>query len=104
MLTLAYVHDPAVDPGGSATPLQYGCAAVSFNLQNLLGSSPTDPFGNILATVTDLDGSAGSSAWEQQGPSGCTYDPASNTGIVIVRHLINGEQWTRFSLLDTGVP
>jgi hypothetical protein len=103
IVTLAYVVDPGLDPQGGPIAYQYGCAAVSFNLQNLLGQSPTDPFGSVLATVTDLDGSANSPPWEQQGPSGCTYDPTSNTGIVIVRHLINGSQYALYSLLDTGV-
>lgn len=103
ILTLAYVPDQSFDPQGSGTGYQYGCAAVTFDLQNLLGSTPTDPFGTVLATVTDFDGSAGSSPWEQQGPSGCTYDPGSNTGMVVVRHLTNENEWTQYSLLNTGV-
>jgi hypothetical protein len=103
ILTLAYVYDPPAGFPDSSTPYQYGCAAVSLDILNT-----TNPFGSVLATVADVDNgtSANPQLVEQQGTSSCTYDPASNTGILIVRHLINtsiGVQYQLFALIDTGV-
>ena len=74
---------------------------MNFDLQNT-----TNPFGTLVATVNDTDGSSG--IWELEGPNGCTYEPRSNTGIVTVRHLLNTgltnpAQYQLYSLLDTGV-
>jgi hypothetical protein len=67
----------------------------------------TNPFGTgLLATVADLDGNGSSQPWEQQGTASCTYEPSSNTGVVIVRHLLNSAQTSEFSvfsLIDTGI-
>ena len=82
-------------------PFQYGCAAVNFTL--------TGGWGSLVATVNDMDGTSGSPPDEFEGPNGCTYEPTSNTGIVIVRHLLgssgnsNNAQNQFYSLLDTGV-
>jgi len=97
VLTEAYVPDGQ----HSGVAMQYGCVALDFDVQNT-----GNPFGGVLATLTDLDGAAGSPTWEQQGPSGCTYEPAANTGIVIVRHLVNSSdasQYQLYSILDTGI-
>jgi len=102
-----------VDGTHSGTPMQYGCVAVNFSLL-----STTNPFAAVaaasglypLATVNDMDGSPSTQgAWEQWGTAGCTYDPMSNTGIVVVRHLLdsydcsNPVQCQQFSIEDTGV-
>ena len=50
--------------------------------------------------------------YEIKGANGCTYEHASNTGIVIVRHLVDSDlqgplynplQYQLYSLIDTGV-
>ncbi|HVM47818.1 MAG TPA: hypothetical protein VMU04_07315 [Candidatus Acidoferrum sp.] len=95
------VVTPSYVPAGSGMGFQYGCAAVGFDLLN--------GFGGLIATVNDTDGSSG--IWEELGSNGCTYDPMSNTGIVIVRHLINSGltspfnplEYQLYSLIDTGV-
>jgi hypothetical protein len=93
IVTPAFVPTPPQTGG-----FQYGCAAVNFDLLH--------GFGSLVATVDDVDGSSGIS--EQQGANGCTYEPKSNTGIVIGRHLLNTDlqepsQYQIYSLLDTGV-
>lgn len=100
VVTPAYVYDPN-QPEFSPAPFQYGCLAVNFTLLNT-----TNPFGSLVATLNDMDGSSGT--WEIQGSDGCTYEPTSNTGVVIVRHLTdttlsNPTQGETFSLFDTGV-
>ncbi|MGA2594110.1 MAG: hypothetical protein ABSH32_29760 [Bryobacteraceae bacterium] len=102
-----------VDGTHSNTPMQYGCVAVNFSLL-----SKTNPFATVaaasglypLATVSDMDVSSSTNGpWEQWGPAGCTYDPMSNTGIVVVRHLLdsydcsNLVQCQQYSIEDTGV-
>ena len=103
--TIVAVVTPSYIPDGgnghSLTQFQYGCAAVNFDLLN--------GFGSLIATVNDTDGSSG--IFEQQGTNGCTYDPMSNTGILIVRHLLNTslappqnlEEYQLFSLIDSGI-
>ena len=49
--------------------------------------------------------------YEIKGANGCTYEHASNTGIVIVRHLVDSDlspphsplEYQLYSLIDTGV-
>ena len=98
VITPSYV----LGESGTGTPRQFGCAAVTFSL--------SDGFGSLIATVDDSYGSTG--IYEMQGANGCTYEPASNTGIVIVRHLMNSGlgppyynplQYQLYSLIDTGV-
>jgi len=99
VVTPAFVY---TGQSGTVPPSeQYGCVAVSLDLL-----STTNPFPSLIATATDADDSG--QPWEQQGPSGCTYEPASNTGIVVVRHLINSsiynpQQYQTYSLIDTGI-
>ena len=66
VLTLAHVHDPPAGYADNTIAYQYGCAAVAFDIQN------PNPFGSVLATVTDIDNgtSANPQPVEQQGPSG----------------------------------
>jgi hypothetical protein len=96
--------------GLSTQSFQYGCLAFDFYLTNT-----SAPFGGLVATLNDTDGSAtlGPSfpLWEELGSNGCTYEPMSNTGIVIVRRLVNSSyaypfspsQDQTFSIMDTGV-
>jgi hypothetical protein len=91
------------EEAGGAVPMQYGCLALNLNLSYGL----TSPFGSsIIATITDEDGDTG--IYEEYGPNGCTYEPTSNTGIVIVRHLINSGianpvQYQEYGLVNTGI-
>ena len=100
VVTPTYVPDQS-----GATPFQYGCAAVNFSLASGFGSL-------LIATVDDTYGSSGVGINELQGTNGCTYEPASNTGIVIVRHLLDSDlqgpfhnplEYQLYSLIDTGV-
>jgi len=84
-------------------PSQYGCVAVGFNLY-----TPASPFTTFSAYVFDADTSDAGGTSEALGPNACTYEPKSNTGIVIVRHLVNPNytsptQYQDYSLVDTGV-
>jgi hypothetical protein len=93
----------APDPGESGTPFNYGCAAATFTLATGL----TDPFGPVVAMMNDTDDSGPSSTTELQGPNGCTFEPTSNPGVVIVRHLEDvvppNETVQTYSLVDTGL-
>jgi hypothetical protein len=60
------------------------------------------PFTKLLATVYDAD-APGSGPSEISGPGSCTYDPTSNTGIVIMRHLNGGAGYDQYSIIDSGV-
>jgi hypothetical protein len=40
---------------------------------------------------------------ETQGPNAGTYEPTSNTGVLIVRRLVNGPNYTAWSLTATGL-
>ncbi len=87
----------------STTGMQWGCVAVNFTLAPGSGS----PFGTVVATLTDLDAPA-SGPSEAYGPNGCTYDPISNTGILIVRRLLNTAlpmptQYQVYSLIESGI-
>jgi hypothetical protein len=66
----------------------------------------------VLATVSGADGSAATGGiWELQEINGCTYEPTSSIGIVIVRHLLNSAltlpmnpgEYQTYALIDTGV-
>jgi predicted secreted protein len=71
------------------TETQYGCIAADFSL--------TTGFGTALVAVNDQD------PLETLGPNACTYEPTSNTGMLIVRRLINGPNYTAWSLVPTGL-
>jgi len=71
-------------------PQQSGCVAVGFDL-----NEPYDGTGQIFspsvsAVVFDQDGgtSIGGVTYKEPSPNACTYEPQSNTGITIVRHLL----------------
>jgi len=69
---------------------QYGCVAVDFSLTNAqnapLGTG--QPFTDVVATLTDADAQQAPTPSENLGANGCTYDPTSNTGVLIVRKLV----------------
>jgi len=68
---------------------QYGCVALDFTL--------TGGFGDALIAVNDKDPE------ETDGPNACTYEPTSNTGMLIVRRLVSGSDYTAWSIIPTGV-
>jgi hypothetical protein len=68
---------------------QYGCVALEFTLD--------DGFGAAVVAVNDQD------ALETLGPNACTYEPTSNTGVLIVRRLVNGSHYSAWSLTATGL-
>lgn len=79
-------------------PVQSGCVAVTFDLY-----ASGSPFTAFTAYVFDADtGDAGGTS-ESNGPNACTYEPTSNTGIAIVRHLVNTTQYQIYSIVNTGV-
>jgi len=68
---------------------QYGCVAMNFSL--------TSGFGTIIAAVNDTD------PLESTGANACTYEPTSNTGLLIVRKVENGPNYTAWSMTATGL-
>jgi hypothetical protein len=96
----AILYFPGTDPYYAAQ--QYGCVAVNFSLAQS-PPPPAGPFaGGIVATFTDSD-QPNSGPTENLGPAGCTYEPTSNTGAVIVRKLVNGSSDEVYSLIGTGL-
>lgn len=101
---VAVITPEYFSPGPPASSLQYGCAVVNLDLY-----STANPFPSLVATVNDMDGST--DIYEFTGPNGCTYEPKSNTGVVIVRHDLNTSltsphnpaQYQTYALIDTGV-
>ena len=90
-----------VTTSANNTSYQYGCLAINFDLTN-----PAAPFGDVVATLNDQD--LGSPLSEFYGSNGCTYEPLSNTGVVINRRLANSayappSQYQTYSLMNTGV-
>ena len=71
------------------TETQYGCVALEFTLSG--------GFGNIVVAVNDSD------PLETLGANACTYEPTSNTGMLIVRRKVNGANYTAWSLIPTGL-
>ena len=90
-----------VTPAGTATQKQFGCVILNFTLQ----SGTTSPFGSFWATVTDTDPSGPNGTSETDGSNGCTYEPRSNNGVVIVRYLTNSSSPSiqTYSLVNTGL-
>jgi hypothetical protein len=90
-----------VTPAGTGTPGQFGCVALDFTLQ----SGTSSPFGSFWATVTDADTSGPDNTSETNGPNGCTYEPGSNHGVVIVRNLIGTPPPTvkTYSIVNSGL-
>jgi hypothetical protein len=90
-----------VSAGGVVT--DYQCVAMDFTLpQGVPGAG--QPFTKLLATVYDTDAS-------ESSPGACTYDPTSNTGIVVVRRsgsssgdqLNAGTSYQFSSIINSGV-
>ena len=59
-----------------------------------------------MATLNDSD--QGSPLSESYGSNGCTYEPLSNTGVVIGRRLADSayspaSQYQTYALMNTGV-
>jgi hypothetical protein len=97
---VAVVSPEEVTPGSPNQ--QFGCVIVDFTLAPGMGG----PFGSLVATVTDSVLASGTSPYEAQGPNACTYEPTSNTGVIIVRHLVNAQTqplYTSYSLIETGI-
>ena len=90
-----------VAPAGTGTPRQFGCVVLNFTLQ----SGTSSPFGSFWAAMTDTDTSGPNGTSETNGPAGCTYEPTSNNGVVIVRYLTNsGTPTTQtYSIVNTGL-
>jgi hypothetical protein len=97
--TMVAVVTPAGTPASAV--VQYGCLAIDF----FLSSGTTTPFGTVAATITDSDGSGPNGTSESDGPNGCTYEPRSNNGVVIVRNLLNSSlpAIETYSLVNTGL-
>jgi hypothetical protein len=106
VVTPEYV--PGEPGGGSLAPFQYGCLVFNFDLTNA-----ESPFGSLVATLNDTGvlGSSPQPNSEGWGSNGCTYDPMSNTGVVIVRRLLNSSYThplkpnddETYAIMDTGV-
>jgi hypothetical protein len=103
IVTPMYVAEGAA--GTSSESFQYGCLAINFYL-----TKPTGLFGTVTATLNDAD--QASPYDELYGSNGCTYEPMSNTGVVIGRRLVdtnyNGgglfpSENETYSLINTGV-
>lgn len=93
-------HYPEVPATGEK---QFGCVAVDFSL--VAGQS--SPFGSVaIQTVTDqypLGGSKIPPTENNYGPNACTYEPTSNTGMLIVRKVTSGQYNQVYSLVETGI-
>jgi hypothetical protein len=68
---------------------QYGCISLDFTLAG--------GFGTAVIALNDQD------PLESNGPNACTYEPTSNTGVLIVRKLVNGPNYTAWSLTASGL-
>jgi hypothetical protein len=90
-----------VTPAGTATQKQFGCVILNFTL----AYQTATPFGSFWATVTDSDTSGPNGTSESTGPNGCTYEPMSNNGVVIVRYLKNSSSpiIQTYSIVNTGL-
>ena len=105
--SLVALVSPAGIPNGQNTVSQFGCVAVNLNWPPGSGSL----FGSVVATITDMDTPQTGTIWEAYGPNACTYEPTSNTGVLIVRRLVNTglpppyspTQYQVYSLIDTGI-
>jgi hypothetical protein len=62
-----------------------------------LDFSLTAGFGDAVIATNDQD------PLESEGPNACTYEPTSNTGVLIVRRLVNGQNYTSWSLIASGL-
>jgi hypothetical protein len=77
------------------TPLPFPCLALDLNLtQSCSLGSPGCGLVEVEATIGDSYPqnsyqSPGENIFEYFGPNGCAYDPNSNTGVLIVRHLLD---------------
>jgi len=108
---LVAVVSPAAEVGADNAEAQFGCLAVNFTLPN--GSS--GGFGTIVAAFTNqppfVEDPTGLN--ENMGPNACTYEPTSNSGVMLVRRqqynsstktgTTNGTYSFVVSLLGTGI-
>ncbi len=102
--TLVAVVSAACVAPGLSTATQFGCAVVNFNLQQ--GTGNPFPADGLIATLTDNVAASGNAPSESLGPNACTYDPNSNTGVLIVRRLVNAPgqaSSTTYSLIESGI-
>jgi hypothetical protein len=103
--SMVAVATPEYVAAGSQ-PTQYGCLAVDFDLYQ-----PYDPgqiFPTFIADIFDADASDVGDTYEELSPNACTYAPKSNTGVNIVRHLVEQNvmyptQYQIYSIIDSGV-
>jgi hypothetical protein len=85
----------------TAVETQYGCVAMNFDM--------AAGFQSVVAVLDDLDTPQSGASENPYGANGCTYEPMSNTGIIIVRRLIyapppiNSITQQIFSLTETGI-
>jgi hypothetical protein len=108
--TLVGMVSPAVETGQN-TVSQFGCVVVNLNPPASWPSGSGSFFGSVVATLTDIDTPQTGTISEAYGPNACTYEPTSNTGVLIVRRLVNTAltkpysptQYQLYSLIDTGV-
>jgi hypothetical protein len=97
--TLVAVLSPEYVTAAGLT--QYGCLAVNFDMN----AGSNDPFTGIIASVEDYYGSLGS-GWYEPYPAGCTYEANSNTGMAIVRAVLNqdaNKAQKEYSIVSTGL-
>lgn len=67
---------------------------------NYIGTNPTVSVNSPTGILSDPNG------WtEPNGPNGCTYEPTSNNGVVIVRSLMNSSSPSiqTYSIVNTGL-
>jgi hypothetical protein len=106
--SLVAIVTPAARLGKAQAEVQFGCIAVNFSLAQggpyyPYSTFTTTPFGPIVAAVTDQPPMVTSGYSENLGPNACTYEPTSNTGMLIVRRILDGQDYSNLSLITTGV-
>jgi hypothetical protein len=93
-------------------PTQGPCLAMTFDLYQPYDNPTGSPFTALVAQVYDQDTLTPSNllySAEESSPNGCTYEPQSNTGIPIVRHLVATQsgvqptQYQTYSIVNSGV-
>lgn len=103
---------PAGYSAATGVPLPFPCLAVDLNLNETCSpGAGSCPLTEIEATINDVYSDPGNGIWEQYGANGCAYDPVSNTGVLIVRHILNTSlstpynagQYQAWWIMDSGV-
>lgn len=103
-------------PQSGASPMWGPCLALEFNFQASAGATPgsaSSVFPLYIGSVQDSDPPMGGvpGVGESYGPNGCTYEPTSNTGVAIVRHIENtalvfpnnSAQFQQYSIIMSGL-